>query len=270
MHVDARFTRRGFLAMSSLAGAGLVFNVGWLNPARGDDATGGADTLKAARRHMKANGRPGIAIVVPDDPAARATLGEQLAQVFPLTQPHGGLPAGAEVLLEAVWVCASAKDVDAQTGETLVLLTPEGKRSAGAQADFAQAASVHAAAEKLLAAGRSARAKREAEPQQIADALKQVADPDTYWDGVQALQPQFATVASAVIHARLSTKDPETRQAFGRMLNQIYWDRLNGQGEGFPWGAKVQVHVDEPEPCPPCGMAMPSIRAREFLGFFSK
>jgi len=269
MHADPRFTRRGFLAVSSLAGAGLIFNVGWLNPARGDDSVSSAQTLTAARRHMKTNGRPGIAIVVPDDPAARAALAKQLTQVFPLTQPHGSLPAGADVLLEAVWVCVSAKDVDAQTGETLVLLTPEGKRSAGAQADFAQAASVHAAAEKLLAAGRSARTKREAEPQEIADALKKVQDPNTYWEGVQALQPHFAAVASAVIHARLTTKDPEVRQAFGRMLNDVYWNRLNGQ-EGFPWGAQVRTEVNEPDPCPPCGMAMPSIRAREFLGFFSK
>ena len=115
MHADLVLSRRGFLAASSLAGAGLIFNVGCLNPARADDG-GRAKALAAALAHMKQHQRPGIAIVVPDDAGQRAALAQQLPGVFPLTQLHGAFPAGAEVLLEAVWLCATAKDVDAQPG----------------------------------------------------------------------------------------------------------------------------------------------------------
>ena len=88
-------------------------------------------------------------------------------------------------------------------------------------------------------------------------------------DGIPPIdRPRFDDVASAVIAARLGTKDPEVRQAIGRMLNELYWHRLQAS-TGFPYGAEARPEVDEPDPCPPCGMAMPSIRARTFLGFFS-
>lgn len=248
--------RRTFVGM--LGAGALIFGLGDL--ARADEPAEDA-AWRAALERMGARGAHGVVIVVPEGAEARARLGEQLQARIPLVRlHHQAAPPLACWLIESVWVCASAARAQAQPGETLVLVDPQGRRVAGAQVDLSGDEAFLRGVEALLAPGLDARAEAQMTPE-VAAALKQAeADP---W----ALAHHLDRAASVVLRASRAVKDEQRANALRALFQDAYWSALTAP-TGLPFGVRWEVKIDEPEPCPPCGMASPSIEARRFLGFF--
>ena len=152
-------TRRDLLRVAMTGGAGLMLGWSWWQrPAQGQEGGGRANpegdaaqqVLSRALEAMQTHQSYGVAIVVPEGEGARAQLAEQLGALIPGTDLHGVLPEAAMPWLEAVWVCAPAALVEAQEGETLVLLDPEGGRVAGACVDLSDPAAFLTGARALL------------------------------------------------------------------------------------------------------------------------
>lgn len=273
-------TRREVLgrALAAGLGSGLIFGLPSLLRAGDNDRGRRAPDPKDkgwpdALAYMKQHGLDGLAIVVPEDAAAQAALGERLSALLPLVNGHGKLGAMALAQLEVVWGCAKAKAVGAKPGETVVLLDPKGKRIAGAKIDFAgEQKKVEAALLELIAGSKGER--------QAARVKRVLADPklkeayDAY-TGDPKKNDAFMVLYNAVDRAAplfvagARNLDAKVKARFLSVLNERYFQRQQRKS-GFPHGVEWKLEVDQPEPCPPCGMARPTVAGREFLRFFTR
>lgn len=268
-HESGRNERREFLR--TLCGAGLIFGLGQLGlPGRSLGQEGQPSPMKQALARMKGKRLDGLVIVVPEGAAAQAALGKQLEKLIPLAQAHQRVPAGGELLLEAVWVCASAEEAGAKPGETVVLLDPAGKRVAGAKLDLGGKEALRKLRGLIEGEGRlEKRAKRARENPKIAAALDGIRDPKQAGPHYGTLQANFAEAAPAIVGQLRAEQDQQILGILKSVLGQAYWQLLNS-AKGFPFGVSWKLNVHEPEPCPPCGMAMPSLSGRTFLRFYTR
>mgnify|MGYP003673308483 CR=1 FL=1 len=272
---DQRSERREFLR--AICGAGLILGLGQLGfPSRsaGQEAPGPeeVDPVKQAKARMKASRLDGLVIVVPEGAAAQAALGKQLQGLIPIVQAHRPVPLGGELLLQVVWVCAPAEEAQAKAGETVVLLDPQGQRIAGLKLDLS--AKPAAALKKLQALiegeGRlEQRAKRARENPKIAAALDGMRDPKRAGNHYSTLHTNFAEAAPAIVAQIRAEQDQEVLGNLKSILGQGYWQLLNS-AQTFPYGVTWKLNVEEAEPCPPCGMAAPSLSGRTFLRFYTR
>lgn len=267
--------RRQFLR--ALCGAGLIFGLGQLGaPTRslGQDAPAPKQVapMKQALQRMKSGRLDGLVIVVPPGAEAQAALGKQLQALVPIVQAHRTVPLGGELLLEVVWVCASAEEAGAKAGETVVLLDPVGKRIKGLKLDLgAKPAEVMGKLQGLIEGeGRlEKRAKRARQNPKIAEALDGLRDPKQAGNHYSTLHTHFAEAAPAIVAQVRAEQDQELLGNLKSILSQGYWQLLNS-AKGFPYGVTWKLNVHEPEPCPPCGMAAPSLSGRTFLRFYTR
>lgn len=276
--------RRRLLKLGAALSGGLIFGLGGLSLAQDDpkaQARAEEAAWKAALAAMKRSAANGVAIVVPavDDVAGRAVLAEALKDLIPLVKEPGGfsqrdLAPMCSYLLEAVWVCASAQRAQAQPGETLVLLDPRGKRVAGAKVDLLRPKDVEAALEKLLRGGdrlekRAKRARQhEATAKLVEELLGEAQQPR--WNAYQKLindDAVFLRVAPALLQA-LESASGEQLKTLREVFGSRFW-RQQQRARGFPYGIEWKIESFEPEPCPPCGMARPTMSGRTFLRFFA-
>lgn len=259
--------RREFL---HIAGAGALV-LGFPSLARGEDGWEAGAWAKALEA-MKSRKAHGVAIVVPPDAAGRKRLADQLAQRLPVVQPERGDQELAPLVpwfLECVWVLASPERAQAKEGETLVLLDAEGKRVAGAKVPLGdQAAFEKGVAELLTAEGRLQKRAAAVTTPELTAALERMRDgqgPAV----VQELSPRVDELISALVKAWRDAGDDDVKTWVGSMLRSAWWRRQK-QETGLPFGIKWTIETTEPEPCPPCGMAMPSFDGRKFLEFWGK
>jgi hypothetical protein len=268
-------SRREILGQALRGGAGLVLGLSWWqSTAQAQDGDPGAErALEQALGVMREHGLHGLAVVVPADARGRERLGERLAARIPVMNAHMGIPPAALPFLEAVWVCAPASEVGAQPGETLVLLDPQGRRVAGAAIDFDDAAAFQAGVRELLDGdGRAAARVEAATTPELATAVEQVleseAGSDEFYRAYSALGESLRS-GPAVVQAYLGLAEgSQARSYLGGLLGERYWHMIQ-QARGLPYGVSWRVEMNEPEPCPPCGMASPSIEGRTFLRFFA-
>lgn len=271
--LDRRLFLRAACGGGLILGLGGLAALGWAEgEERPEDvARAWADALK----RMKALQQGGVAVVVPKDAAARAALGRQLQALIPLMSLHEGAPPMARALLSQVWVCASAEQVEAKPGETLVLLDPAGKRVAGVKLDLGGEAAAVLKGIRALSEGEGrlaaqvARIRADKALAQILDDLAST-KPKQRQSAYAQLDAHVDALAPALFALLESTSlSDEVRANLSRVLARAYFDRIQA-AEGLPYGARFKVEVDTPEPCPPCGMAAPSVSGRTFLDFFTR
>jgi len=268
-------SRRDFLR--ALGGAGLILGLGQLGlPSRGSAQEAPlpkqVDPVKLALERLKSLRLDGLVIVVPEGAKAQAALGKQLQGLIPIVQAHRPVPLGGELLLQVVWVCASAERAQAKAGETVVLLDPSGKRVAGLKLDLSAkpAESLKKLQALIEGEGRlEKRAKRARENPKIAAALDGMRDPKQAGDHYSTLHTHFAEAAPAIVAQLRAEQDQELLGNLKGLLGQGYWRLLNS-AQTFPYGVTWKLNVEEAEPCPPCGMAAPSLSGREFLRFYTR
>lgn len=281
---DSLHDRRRLLKLGAAVTGGLIFGFGGLSLAQEDPkalAAAEEAAWKAASAAMKRSAANGVAVIVPgaDDVAGRAVLAEALKDLIPLVESPGAfsqrdLAPMCSYLLEAVWVCASAQRAQAKPGETLVLLDPQGKRIAGAKVDLLKPKEVEAALEKLLRGGErlKERAKRARQDEATAALVKSLLGKEQQprRDAYQKLisdDEAFLRAAPALLEAMESASGKQLdllREVFGSR----YWNQQQ-RTRGFPYGVEWKIEATEPEPCPPCGMARPTMSGRTFLRFFA-
>lgn len=228
-----------------------------------------------AKKQMKALGRQGVAIVVPADAEAREALGKQLQALVPLMSLHESAPPAARPLLSNVWVCVEGSQVGALPGETLVLLDCEGKRVAGARLDLGGERDTLLAGIKVLTEGEgrlAAQVQRVRSDPALARILDDLSSGkgEREQRGGSALEGKVAALAPALF-ALLDGKglSDQAGHYVRAALARAYFQRIQAAG-GLPYGAQFKVEVNMPEPCPPCGMAAPSVSGRTFLDFFTR
>jgi hypothetical protein len=262
------FDRREFL---KVAGAGLILGAGGLAAWADDRALSKA--WKSALAEMKQQRAHGVAIVLPTDPKARAVLAKQLAKIVPIMKGHGSAPEQAIYLLQAVWVVVEAKTVGAKPGETLVLLDSRGKRLEGAKVDLGQSKTFLTGARLLLHGKEGKRLRQRADlamaDPEIKAAIKGALAPKLVYDHYHVLRRRFVAAAPAIALELAAAKNPEVRAWHQRLLGELYWARQRQQSS-FPFGVEWKITMFEPEPCPPCGMARPSLSGKAFVRFLTK
>lgn len=270
-HDDPRLPRRDLLTLAA-AGA-LVLGLDRL--ALADDDGWEQPAWDAALRSMQATKRHGVIVIVPPDAAGRRKVAEALARRIPIVQGFGGgLDPLGPWFVECVWVCASAQRAQAQPGETLVLVDPKGKRVAGAAVSLDDAGAFARGVEALLTGegrldGRAKAASAEVK-RRVAD-LQTAKDHDEPEAAANARQWLFAHIeeaASALVQAWRAA-GPEAKRQLESLLQHGCAARA-GASEGLPFGIRWKVARTEPEPCPPCGMARPTVDGRTFLEFWGK
>ncbi|MGE0712885.1 MAG: hypothetical protein AB7N76_14195 [Planctomycetota bacterium] len=265
--VDGAVDRRAFLGLLGAAGAGLILGAG--RGAWADEEEAKA-AWKQALARMKQLRLDGVVVVIPKDKAGRSALVAALSRLIEITQMHEAAPPAAGLLLSCVWVCASAEQAGAKPGETLVLLDPQGKRLDGAAIDLGAKdalARIRALVDGKQGERRQARVERVREDRKLAAALDDVAAKGSVSRGAVALQERLDEAAPALVDLAERTKEPgEVKGTLDSMLGRAYWQRLNA-AQAFPYGVQWKVEVDQPEPCPPCGMAMPSMTGRKFIRY---
>jgi hypothetical protein len=268
---ESGIERREFLRV--LAGAGLILGLGGLSLPNSTSAQeAGPKPLEQALERMKAKRLEGLVIVVPRGTQEQAALGKRLQALIPIVQAHRPVPLGGQLLLQVVWVCASAEEAQAKPGETVVLLDSSGKRQAGLKLDLsAKPAQTLAKLQKLIEGeGRlEKRAKRSRENPKIAAALDGLRDPKQAGSHYSTLHTHFAEAAPAIVAQIRAEQDQELLGNLKSILGQGYWRLLNS-AKSFPYGVTWKLNVIEPEPCPPCGMAAPSLSGRTFLRFYTR
>lgn len=229
---------------------------------------GGKDALDAAIARMKATGRPGVVLAVPEE--ERFRLGQRL---WALTWLESDVEA-QELFAQAVFTVltpeaarARFKGVDA----THVLLSPEGEVQVSDRAAWDVFASAELfgasfrpflhgeAGERLAARGRALEAAFTPEEKAAAGKL----DVDSLDERLAAratLAPRMERLAPwAGWVARSGTSERRRKQ--GRLLLSSYYAAL-------PDVAKVPYGCRGPEyysPCPTCGLARIDARQRMFL-----
>lgn len=259
--------RREFLSTTGAAAGAFVLGLPEL--ARAEEAAWEEKAWQAALAAMKARKAHGVAIVLPEDARGRNRLASLLERRIPLPQPHAAeAPRLAPLLLECVWVLAAPGRAQAQPGETLVLLDPAGKRVAGAKVPFDDPAAFEKGVEALcLGEGRLEARGQAATTPEVTEALARM-DQGQGPAAVEELRPRAEEVMSALVRAWYSDKSSaEVKTWVGSLLHGAYWQRIR-QLTGLPFGIKWKLEETIPEPCPPCGMAAPSIDARKFLEFW--
>ncbi|MBL4848579.1 MAG: hypothetical protein JKY65_23910 [Planctomycetes bacterium] len=263
--------RREFLRIA--CGAGLILGLGQLGFGQDPQGKKGPSPFKQALARMRANRLDGLVIVIPEGAAAQAALGKHVQALVPLVRAHASIPEPAgRLLLQVVWVCASAEEVGAKPGETVVLIDATGKRVVGAKLKLgAKPKEVYGKLRTLIEGeGRfEARAKRSRQDPKIAAALADLRDPAKRGNSYSLLQANIAAAAPAIFAQLDAEQDIEVKRYLRSVLGQAYW-RLINQTKAFPYGVSWKLNVNQPEPCPPCGMASPSISGRAFLRFFTR
>lgn len=259
-------TRRDVLKHT--LGASLFFGFSSWSALAKDGPQPGA--LEAAKAVMKRTKRHGVALVIPSDAKARKAFVAALSTLFPVVNGHQGAPALARYLVEHVWVCVDAAAVGAKKGETVVFLDPQGKRIDGSKLDLSDAKVVGAGLATLLdGSGRLAKRAKAARTKAVEAALNGLADKDwqkQYW----VLRRMMPAALPAVLAAAGAPKAHVNVKNLARdALKALYWSSIQKTAQ-FPFGVTWKVEMSVPEPCPPCGMAAPSIKARRFLDFVSK
>ncbi|MCE9634460.1 MAG: hypothetical protein K8T90_02040 [Planctomycetes bacterium] len=270
-------------AATALA-AGLVLGFSLLaSPvpdARADDAAAGETAeqvpacLTQALAEMKRTGAPGIAIVVPAERKDRSALRDSVAAL--LAEPCYEVQ---ELLVEAVWVCAPAKQVGAKPGETAVLLDAEGRRVAGAVIDFSSQVKFVEGIGPLLHGEKrlEERAKAVRTKEVKADLEKLLGkDDDARSAAAARLTEAFPTVRAAVIQARIDATDDDAAKRL-RQIVSLAWYRVTVAAadrpmSALPFGASWSYAPREAraDPCPPCGMARVTETTRVVLVLLTK
>ena len=282
--LDSLHDRRRLLKLGAALSGGLIFGFGGLTLGQDDpkaQARAEEAAWKAALAALKRSAANGVAVIVSaaDDVAGRAVLAEALEDLIPLIQSPGGfsqrdLAPMCSYLLEAVWVCASAQRAQAKPGETLVLLDPQGKRIAGAKVALDEPKEVEAALEKLLRGGErlKQRAKRARQDKATAALVKRLLGKEQQprWDAHQKLvsdDEAFLRAAPALLEA-MESASGEQLNTLREVFGSRFWQQQQ-RTRGFPYGVEWKIDANEPEPCPPCGMARPTMSGRTFLRFFA-
>lgn len=263
--------RRDFLRAA--CGAGLILGLGNLGlPGVGSAQDAKQSPFEQALARMKSERLDGLVIVVPKGAAAQEALGKQLQALIPVIQAHQAVPLGGRLLLQVVWVCASAEEAQAKPGETFVLLDPSGKRSAGAKLPLGAKREVLLKHLKAFIEGEgrlAKRAKRAREDTKIAAALAGIRDPKQAPQHYTTLHTRFASAAPAIFEQLDQEQDEQIKRNLRNTLSNAYWQELNKK-QGFPYGVSWKLNVLEADPCPPCGMAAPSLSGRTFLRFYTR
>lgn len=221
--------------------------------------------LTEAREAMKRTDADGIALVVPDGKMERDAFRARIAKL--LESPSLDLQ---EALLSAVFVCVPAASVDAKQGETAVLLrSGDGRRVAGCALDLASGDGFAKGVRRLLDTdGRfAARVKAARTKDVAADLAAAVGDGEAALAARTRLLDAFEVCAPAVITARAETRpDESARRSMLETLATSAFARRTAPSEyggnvtqlpfGAQWTHAPVEGASEPDPCPPCGMAI--------------
>ena len=266
-------TRRHFLMWSTAAGGT------WLIGARMLAAEGAGDdsVLPAALERMRAQKAFGIALVVPDQKPQRKRLGkqlEELVQAFELRLGNEGpwdYRSASELAVrmqECVWFCVSPGEIEAEKGESLVLVDGTGKRLAGL--DFR---GLHEPEEILVALrelmdgdGRSEQRDRLHDVGALEKRLR--GEEGARLQEVIAEEWTKSPAAMAAVYR--NTSEFAVRESIGGFALSVL--RFSGElAEERPLVAGVQWDRGQTyDPCPGCGlMSSPGVE-RKFASFFQK
>lgn len=271
---DDRIPRRDLLTLAAAGAGALVLGLDRLALADDGWEQGAWD---AALRAMRAGGQHGVAVVLPAGAEARAALAARLAELIPLVKEddEAPLPPAGAWFVECVWLLAAPARVEARPGETLVLLAPDGKRVAGAAVPLDDPAAFARGVEALVAGEGRLAARAGAATDEVKKAIEaylsfgEGGDVQRSNDARVWLLDHLDRAGSAVVHRLRTTKDDADRDALAQLLQ---WGLLRRarQETGLPFGIKWKVLRTDPEPCPPCGMARPTVDGRKFLEFWGK
>lgn len=225
-----------------------------------------------ALAEMKATRSPGVAIVLPAEKDARATLLAELQQL--LREPSFDAQAH---LVEAVYVVVAGVHAGAREGETLVLLDADGKRVAGSTTtltarDFAKTVRPLLRDDGRLAT--RAKAARTPDVEKLLDAIAGK-DVEKANDAVARLHANFAAAGPAVLAAYEATKDGEANGRLAGVIAAAFARRRGDAGAEYerplPFGTKWKAgEVHKEDPCPPCGRMMITPRSFDTLEYLVK
>lgn len=264
---DPRLSRRDLLTLAA-AGA-LVLGLDQLTLAEDGWELGAWSAALATMRIQK---RHGVVVVLPPDAAGRKRIAEQLGERIPIADERRPLDPVAPWFLDLVWVLAAGERVQAQPGETLVLVDPQGKRVAGAAVPLGDARGFAEGLEALLAGEGRLDARADAASPEVKKHVANVQRdwPDGDGTGVESrlwFQEHLDQVGSAVLRAWRTTPAGSGKDRLGELLREACAARC-GSDTGLPFGVKWKLERTIPEPCPPCGMARATLDGRKFLEFW--
>lgn len=254
-------SRRTFLKQS--AGGALVLGLPQL--LSGSCGLGRGPWEEALAR-MKENGLHGVAIAIPDDAPGRKKLGKAL-EVFVTFPLHKALRTLA---LEAVYVCVDGKKLTLGDAENVALLDPTGKQRAAARIDWSTPENIARGLRGLLNdADRRAARVDAASTKAIRDDVAELAEANY----VPAWQRLHASWRRAMPLVLATLDDPKAtrlhKERLSQFTNSIAHAVKLDKNPTLPFGVswKITKKGFEPEPCPPCGMALPRPPVRKFLRF---
>jgi hypothetical protein len=276
----------GALAAALLFGfPALADDAAPARPAPRGGQVGAAETtaspawLASAREAMKRTGADGIALIVPAKTTDRQTLAKRLAELLESATSHDLRAA----LVSAVFVCVPAASVGALPGETAVLLgTRDGKRIAGCTLDLTDGKEFAAGVRRLLDTDdRFAQRVKTAQTQDVsADLAACAGDEAPALDARNRLIDAFESCGPAVIAAQraASRQQAELRRAHESIVEmafrrQVAAAEFGGQITALPFGAQWShppIGDAEPDPCPPCGMAVVRRSEKVLLDLLTK
>ncbi len=276
-------SRREFLIQAG--GCSLILGFPLLGCRPQDVLPRSSQWLDLALQRMRADRKPGIALRVPENPAAREALAGSLVQLMDSRDDDV-----REIFAQAVFVCLGAGEFDRLSSEDVALIDESGGRVDGISFEsFADPAAFVAAFRGLLHGDRLAKNAERIRKTTFKGLVEAVERLDSD-ESMELVSRHADTIVPLLVYTRLTTKSPEVRSRLRSILN-AYYDRidLTTPGPRLPFGAAARAQVFhgvgcgghmewEGEPCdrcdatkgmpmPACGMmvAMPS--SRRFLKF---
>ena len=180
-----------------------------------------------------------------------------------------------ELLLDATYLCAPARLLDAENSETVVLLDSRGRRIGGAIMDMGSEADVVQKLGHLLHGnGRLLRRAHAARTEPVVEALRRLQRDQKDEKKRQAAHDYLVKTVRASIPAlieqRAGHKDARFRQALEEVVRDAYKQASRKDYAGvLPFGTKIEKRRVY-DPCPPCGMAVTAAGTRKMLKFLQK